>query len=509
MDSAKKKTLLIGGIVYALVFLLVVMILNLSAFNEWLQDVLLLLRPILIGLILAYLLNSFFRFFERKVFERIQPFRLRRGISIFFTYLTLLLIFVVLLLLIVPQLVESILDFLNNYESFLAKTTAQVNDLIGFFNAKLPSKDGHDLLPYLDVDILTQTVSNFIKSLNLNTQDLMDYLTTDNIFAIFDFASDVVSLVTDILFGLFISLYLLLSKEKRYAQVMRLRKALFSDTVNRRITRLCTIADHSFGGFLEGKILDSMLIGVLVYISISICGIPYALLIATIVAITDIVPIIGPFIGVIPSAVIIFLKDPQKVILFLICILVIQQIDGNIIAPKILGENTGVSSLCVIIAITTMGSLWGLAGMVLGVPLFATILELGNSYLERKLRAKGWKKDTDDDASGEPDGATESKGLLSRFKNRIRRLQLNAYEGGEGDLTPLERLQLETYALARKYHVFSESSDEALTRFSEDRAALIQAMDSVQHALSNEDPKQILNQEINIPDETQGGTENG
>ncbi len=490
MDNAKKKPLLIAAIIYAVVFLMIVLILNLSAFNLWLKDVLFLLRPILIGLILAYLLNPFFRFFERKAFERIQPFGLRRGVAILFTYLTLLLIFVVLLLLIVPQLVESILDFLNNYESFLIKTTAQVNDLIGFFNERLPSKNGHDLLPYLDAEILTRTVSNFIKTLNLDTQDLKEYLTTDNIFAIFNIASDIFSLITDILFGLFISLYLLLSKEKRYAQVMRLRKALFNDTVNRRITRFCTIADHSFGGFLEGKILDSMLIGVLVYIAISLCGIPYALLIATIVAITDIVPIIGPFIGVIPSAVIIFLKDPQKVILFLICILVIQQIDGNIIAPKILGENTGVSSLCVIIAITTMGSLWGLAGMILGVPLFATVLELANSVLERKLSAKGWKqkRDTADTA-----GEAEKKGLFSHFKNQVRKLQKNTYEGGEGDLTKLERLHLETYALARKYHIFTESSDEALERFAEDRAALIQAMDSVESAISNEDHKTVLN----------------
>ena len=493
MDNAKKKPLLIAAIIYAAVFLMIVLILNLPALNLWLKDVLFLFRPILIGLVLAYLLNPFFRFFERKAFERIQPFGLRRGVAILFTYLTLLLIFVVLLLLIVPQLVESILDFLNNYESFLAKTTAQVNDLIGFFNERLPFKNGHDLLPYLDAEILTRTVSNFIKTLNLDTQDLKEYLTTDNIFAIVDIASDIFSLITDILFGLFISLYLLLSKEKRYAQVMRLRKALFSDAVNRRITRFCTIADHSFGGFLEGKILDSMLIGVLVYIAISLCGIPYALLIATIVAITDIVPIIGPFIGVIPSAVIIFLKDPQKVILFLICILVIQQIDGNIIAPKILGENTGVSSLCVIIAITTMGSLWGLAGMILGVPLFATVLELANSVMERKLSAKGWKQKREADAAGE----AEKKGLFSRFKNRVRRLQKNTYEGGEGDLTKLEKLHLETYALARKYHIFTESSEEALERFAEDRAALIQAMDSVENAISNEDPKIIFNRDSN------------
>ena len=222
---------------------------------------------------------------------------------------------------------------------------------------------------------------------------------------------------------------------------MRLRRALFSDEANAQITRFCGIADRSFGGFLEGKLIDSAIIGVLVYIALSIFKVPYAILIATIVGITDIVPVVGPFIGVIPSAVIILLTDPIKVIPFLLCILIVQQIDGNIIAPKILGENTGVSSLCVMIAITVMGAIWGLAGMVLGVPLFATVIELTNEFLNKRLQDKGLSTEIDDN------GTEEKK------KPKFRRKVVNLADG-YGPLTKEERTHLLAFSLARKYDLY-------------------------------------------------------
>ena len=481
MTAQKKKFWTISGIIYATLLLLLVLIVNLSAVNEWLGKLLWLLRPVTIGLIIAYLLNPFFRLFEKKIFKKISPFALRRGISLFFSYTVLFLILFLLIILIVPQLIDSIWNFINQYETYLGTTTEQINELIGWLNAKLPSTNEAPTIPYLNAESLKNAINGFIRSLNLNAQSLKSFLTTDNLFAMVSVASNIVSLITDIIFGLFISLYLLATKEKRYAQIMRMRRALFDDRTNAVITRICTTADRSFGGFLEGKIIDSMIIGFLTYIAISIFDVPYAILIATIVGITDIVPVIGPFIGVIPSAVIIFLTDPSKLIVFLICILVIQQIDGNIVAPKILGENTGVSSLCVIISITTMGSLAGLAGMVLGVPLFATVLELSDAYLDKRLRKKGIVETTADGGEEQP-----RKGLVSRFKKKAIRLHGNLADGGEGDLTRLEKLQLEAYSLAVKYHIFSESSDDALSRYTTEKNALLQAVESADKILDRE-----------------------
>ena len=265
----------------------------------------------------------------------------------------------------------------------------------------------------------------------------------------FEYIGNTLFVLTDIIFGLFISLYLLAGKERLYAKIMRTRKALFNHRINERITRVCTIADESFGGFLRGKILDSTIVGVLVYIIISIMGVPYALLIAVIIGITDIVPVVGPWIGVIPSAVIVLLTDPIKVIPFLLCILIVQQIDGNIIAPKILGENTGVSSLCVMIAITVMGAIWGLAGMVLGVPLFATIIELTNEFLNKRLKDKGLPTEIEDSAPQKKKSSIFARAAVD-------------FADGQGPLTGSERTHLLAFSLANKYDLYTPQNNATL-----------------------------------------------
>ena len=473
VNQRKKQVIAIS--VYAVLFLLLLLVSNIGHFNSWLDAVLGLLRPVLIGLALAYLCNPFFRFYERKLFAKIQPHGLRRTVSLIFTYLTLVAIIGVLIMLIVPQLVSSITEFIGNSNDFLQQTVGAVNGLITKINNMLPTKEnGLGMIPPLHPEAVREAISKLFLLIEIDNEMLMQFLNAETIGAIISIAEGIVDLIGDVLFGLFISLYLLNTKEKRYAQIMRWRRALFSDKVNDSITKICTTADKSFGGFLKGKILDSCMVGILVYISISLLGVPYAVLIAVIVAITDIVPIIGPFIGVIPSAVIILLTDPTKVIPFILCILVIQQIDGNILAPKILGENTGVSSLCVMIAITTLGSLWGLAGMVLGVPLFATVLELTGDYLDSRLKKKGLSTATEDYYMPELGGeeATPEKNVFEKMQERISLRRQAATSGGNGMLNTLEHFQLETYELAKKHNLFSEEDDELLMEFAAEEAAL-------------------------------------
>lgn len=512
METKNKKRLLIGVTAYVAVVLLILLITNLGHFNAWLDRLMFLLRPVLIGVVLAYLLNPFFRLFERKLFYKIQPNALRRGISLTFTYLTLLLIFVVLLLLIIPQLVDSILNFLDKATTHIDNTIHAVNNLIYKFNDLLPeAENGSGMITPLDPEAVKVSFAEWMNSIKLDGKILMQFFNPDTIGTIVNMASSLVSLITDTIFGLFISLYLLNTKERRYAQVMRLRKAMFSDHTNEIISKICATADRSFGGFLKGKILDSAIIGVLVYIAISILGVPYALLIAVIVAITDIVPIIGPFIGVIPSAIIILLTDPTKVIPFLLCILVVQQIDGNIIAPKILGENTGVSSLCVMIAITTMGTLWGLAGMVLGVPLFATVLELTSEYLDKRLKQKGLPTDTESYASPELTMAAESGGtVFEQIRKKKSHRRAAATVGGEGNLTASERVHLDTYELAKKHRLFSENSEEILELFAVENAALAASVEEglmTAEALDLQDEERVENESTESEDSAAPMTE--
>ncbi len=414
-----------------------------ESFTSFIEQISRILRPVIIGAVIAYLCNPIFRMFERYVFSGIRSFTARRTLALIGTYMVLALIFVILLMLIIPQLLTSVLDFLENYETLLTGALDNVNGLIDQINQQFSLQ-----IPPVKIETLKAGLDRIVQ--NVNVDELMDRVLSGNtILILFEYIEDTIFILTDIIFGLFISLYLLSGKERIYAQIMRMRKALFNHSINERITRICTIADRSFGGFLRGKILDSTIVGVLVYIIISIMEVPYALLIAVLIGITDIVPVVGPFIGVIPSAVIILLTDPIKVIPFLLCILIVQQIDGNIIAPKILGENTGVSSLCVMIAITVMGAIWGLAGMVLGVPLFATIIELTNEFLNKKLESKGLSTEIEDDEAEE------------KKKSKFHREVLNLSDGN-GPLTKQEKTHLLAFSLARKYDLYAPQDNTTL-----------------------------------------------
>lgn len=457
MNWLQQKKNAVWMTAFALILMAIFIILHLESLGSWIGIMTHIFRPVLIGLILAYLCNPIFRLFERKLLVNVSPAKLRRVLALLFTYAIVFLIFFTLVMLIVPQLVSSILDFFNSYETYLFDALQNINGIIDFINQTFSVS-----VPFLEYEGIKESISNLLKSLDLQ-KFLDDLLTYSNLTILIEALGNLIFLITDILFGLFISFYLLYSKEKRYAQIMRLRSACFSDSVNARITSICTVADRSFGGFLRGKLLDSTMVGILVYIIITIMQVPYSVLIAVIIGITDIVPVIGPFVGVIPTAIIILLTDPIKVIPFLLCILVVQQIDGNIIAPKILGENTGVSSLCVMIAITLMGAIWGLAGMVLGVPLFATVLELTDRYLEARLRKKGLPTKTDNYYGTQAESTQHAhKNTTKSHHHRRHTVVAGAAvtEGGKGLLTEQERTALQTYRLLRQNGITAKTPEE-------------------------------------------------
>lgn len=455
-------------------FLLLLLILYKEPLNAFIGSLLDLFRPVLIGLVLAYFANSIFRFFERKVFLKVKPSSVRRVLSLLLSYAVICLILVVLLLLILPQLFESIGGFLRNYNEHLETSVDALNSLIFRINTLLPERTGGMAhIPYLKLNEILDSLESFVASLDLSMEDLAAYFTPEAFGSLITVASGLVSLAADIVLGIFISIYLLNRKEKFYAQILRFRRAFFSDSFNRALTRIISTADRSFGSFIKGKLVDSSIVGLLVYLALSLLQVPNALLIAVIVGITDIVPIIGPFVGVVPSGVIILLTEPSKLIPFLLCILVIQQIDGNIIAPKILGENTGVSSLCVMIAITVMGTIWGLAGMVIGVPLFATVGELFSAYLDKRLEKKGLPAETAYYSEDLPmEDAPKREPLLSRLQRKILRLRRQSEDGGRGDLTDRERDQLEIYAAAKRHHILAEDYEGNLAQFAAERASV-------------------------------------
>ena len=203
----------------------------------------------------------------------------------------------------------------------------------------------------------------------------------------------------NVVVGIIIAVYLLLSKEVFYAQVKKLMFAFFPRRAAQAVLNLTHDSNAIFCGFISGKIVDSAIIGVLCFIGCSVLQMPYTVLVSFIVGVTNVIPYFGPFIGAIPSIFIIMIDDPIKSLIFAVFILILQQLDGNVIGPKILGDSTGLSAFWVLFAVTFFGGLFGFVGMLIGVPTFAVIYSLIRNIAEYKLGKKGMKTKTPDYAA--------------------------------------------------------------------------------------------------------------
>lgn len=191
-------------------------------------------------------------------------------------------------------------------------------------------------------------------------------------------------------------MYVLASKEKFAGQAKKILYATFKPVRANVILETIRKSNEIFGGFISGKILDSAIIGVLAYIVLSIMKMPDTILVAVIIGVTNVIPFFGPFIGAVPSFLIIVLQNPVQGLYFLIFVFILQQIDGNIIGPKILGDSTGLSSFWVVFAIMIFGGLWGFVGMLLGVPIMAVIYYVAQRTVSYFLRKRGLTDATDD-----------------------------------------------------------------------------------------------------------------
>lgn len=362
-------------IAVALVGIFIVLTLsNLNAILLPLDTLFDILAPITVGLVMAYVLNFFLRFFEYKLFSKLKKRTVNRALSMLCSYALLLLIIAGFLFLIVPAVIDSIADLEANGISYISSLIESINALIAKFPFVEP--DNQDM--FLDLEKLLNYALNLLSTSG-------DWIIS-NIAAI---AGSTITVLKNIVVGLFISIYVLLSKERLNAGCRRVFRALFSKKNEERLLGYFARAHSKFGGYMIGKLMDSMMVMLVCMLLFTIFDIPYAILISVIIGVTDIIPFFGPFLGAIPSGLIIFIFDPWKAVIFALLILVVQQIDGNLIAPVILGDKTGLSSLGVIIAVTVMGGVFGITGMLIGVPLFALIMSILDDFITSRLKAKG------------------------------------------------------------------------------------------------------------------------
>lgn len=382
MNTDKQRKLYTAAISSIIIFTALYFIVNVSVISGFLSAIFSILTPIIIGAAIAYLLNPILKLYEYKILRKLKSKSARRTLSIILTYVTALLILSALLWLVIPQLLESVMELVGKFDSYVSTTTELINSILNKFS------QNPDFERYIDEEAVKQYVADFFSVSDTILHTVLDYLK--------QFGLGLFVGLKNALLGVFISIYLLISKERLHAQTRRLTAAIFKEKTRNLLLRYTRIANKTFGGFFIGMIFDASLLAVMTFIALSIFQIPYALLVAVIVGVTNIIPIFGPFIGAIPSAFIIFVDDPVKALIFVILIIILQQIDGNIIAPKILGNSIGISSLGVIVAIVIMGDCFGIVGMIIGVPVFAMIITVCNEIIETRLKGKGLPKDTAD-----------------------------------------------------------------------------------------------------------------
>ena len=348
-----------------------------------------LMTPFIYGAALAYVLNPVLNWLEKKVFPKVFGDRVskrsRRGLGVLLTFLFGCAVVALFLAVLIPQIVESIDNLAQSIYAFLPQAQSFLNDLIAQYGT---NEMLVDVLSMLGVDISDPSMA--LQRLATRSYTFLTQVLPNLFGGVMRFTSGLL----DVVVGIIIAIYLLLSKEIFYAQVKKLLFAFFPRRVAQATLNLTHDSNAIFCGFISGKILDSAIIGVLCFIGCSVLQMPYTVLVSFIVGVTNVIPYFGPFIGAIPSIFIIMIADPLKSLVFAVFVLILQQLDGNIIGPKILGDSTGLSAFWVIFAVTFFGGLFGFVGMLIGVPTFAVIYALVRNFAEFKLGKKGLKTQT-------------------------------------------------------------------------------------------------------------------
>lgn len=343
-------------------------------------------QPVLYGAMMAYLLAPLVNFFEFRPFAAIsrkiltqtpEQQKMSKGIracSILLTWAVIGVLLYLLASVLIPEVYKSFLQLLGNMENYYDTISGWIEQLL-------------EINPMLESWVTAQMDVYFENAKVWVQTELLPQVTT-LMGIVSGSVMGIVGFLGDLLVGVIVSIYFLATKETCAAQAKRVLCSLFPRDKVYWILRGSQRADRIFSGFVRGKLLDSLIIGVLCFIGCSVLNFPYTPLVSLVVGITNIIPFFGPFLGAIPSTILILLVSPKQALYFIFFVLALQQLDGNVIGPKILGDSTGLSSLWVIVAILVGGSFFGVVGMFFGVPVCACLYALVNFLVDARLKKK-------------------------------------------------------------------------------------------------------------------------
>lgn len=347
---------------------------GIDRFNRAIGSYFSVMYPFLYGFVIAYLINFPLNFFTkhlRKItwLRKVKKFRIHIfGLILAYVFSGFLVYLFITFVL--PQLVNSVTGLAKRIPEYIRSTTNFLENL---------SDD--ILIPAEAVDFINDRWAELAKLINDTTSELIPTL----IFFLRNTAQSFIN----VFLGLIISVYMLVEKERFISIAKKVNCGVFNQKVSDNIINICRRSHNIFSNFLGGKILDSVIVGIIAFVVLSIVKMPYTTLVSFILAVTNVIPFFGPFIGAIPSFLIIFFESPIMALWFLVIVIILQQIDGNIIGPKILGDSLGISSFWILFAVLVSGRVFGFLGLIIGVPLFVLIYSIVKDIIEQRLQSKG------------------------------------------------------------------------------------------------------------------------
>lgn len=343
------------------------------------------MTPFVIGFLFAYILNFPYKFFYNKAFKFLKgkkPFleNMRKPLAIICTYASVVAVLGFLIAILVPQIADNIASLVERVPAYI--------DSIYKWLASMAEWLNHNYNANIDIDAsFAQLGQEIIKNLNGAT---IANISKNFLFdTLMPMITSTTAGIYNFVMGIVISVYFLSAKEMLCRQVKRMAVAFIPIKYLPKVYEVVDITDTKCGRFLVGDIIDAAFIGVLVFITMSIFQLPYAALIAVLIGVTNIIPFFGPFIGAIPSAIILFLESPWDMLIFIAIVFVIQQLDGNLFKPKIIGSQVGLSSFWVLFSVIVGGSLFGMVGFILGTPIYAVIYTLIGKRVKNAIDNKG------------------------------------------------------------------------------------------------------------------------
>lgn len=374
VNNKFKQNILLGTYLIILFFIL----LNLKYVISTFGNILGILNPFIIAFAMAFVLNLPMKFFERNVFyfldKQKSSFtrRLKRPLSILATFATVIGLIIALALFVIPQLISSVSTLLDAVPEYIRSFEALVNQFVSS----------------------TEILQNVYDSLMSTWKELLQFfggLLTTSLTSILNTTMSITSGLINFILSLVLTIYMLASKETLIYHLKKTLYAFSKESVADKIIEVSRLANVTFAKFITGQCIEAVILGVLCFIGMNIFSMPYSLLISVLIGVTALIPVFGAFIGTIPAVFLILIINPMQALWFIVFILCLQQLEGNIIYPKVVGNSVGLSAIWVMLAMLVGGSTLGLLGMLIGIPTFSVAYQLIKEYTNKRLKNKNIK----------------------------------------------------------------------------------------------------------------------